>query len=67
MQSNKGSHVIIHKSVGILPFLTAENRFDVDLTGKMTEFDQTKLKFGILSKFPTIKVSSRAILEVFLL
>ena len=50
MQSNKGSHVIIHESVGILPFLTTKTRFDVDLTGKMTEFDQTKYRFGILSE-----------------
>ena len=29
-----------------------ENWFDVDLTDKMTEFDQTKHRFGILTKNP---------------
>ena len=36
MQSKKGSHVIIHGSVAILPFLTAKKPFVVDL--KFIEF-----------------------------
>ena len=36
--------------LGIFPFLLAKNRFDVDLTGKMAEFGQTKHRFGILTK-----------------
>ena len=53
MQSNSELYVIFHESVGILPFSTTNKRFDVDLTGKMTELDQTKHTFGTLIKFPT--------------
>ena len=35
---------------GCMSYLTAFNRFDVDWTGKMTEFDQTKHRFGIPTK-----------------
>ena len=35
---------------GFLPYLTVKTRFDVHLTDKMTEIDQTQHKFGILSK-----------------
>ena len=44
--------VLNHGSKGILPFLTTKNRFDLDLTGKMTELDRTKNRFGIFSKNP---------------
>ena len=53
MQSNSELYVIFHESVGILPFSATNKRFDVDLTGKMTELDQTKHTFGTLIKFPT--------------
>ena len=41
---------MIHRSCENFPFLTTENRFDVHLTDKMTEFDQIKHRFGILTK-----------------
>ena len=50
MWSNKGSIAMIHRSLGNFLFLTAKNRFDVVLTGKMTELDQFMYRFEILSK-----------------
>ena len=43
-------HVMIHRSCKNFPFLTTKNRFDGDLTGKMTELDQTKHIFRIPTK-----------------
>ena len=50
MWSNKGSIAMIDWSLENFLFLTAKNRFDVILTGKMTELDKTKHRFEILSK-----------------
>ena len=47
---NFGSRIIC----GDFAIFDHKNRFDVDLTNKMTkyEFDQTKHRFGILTKNP---------------